>query len=109
MLNVLRERSREYLPAKSTCDMDFRSAFSCYSRNSSSVTFSLQSGQMPLCSRYHTTPHRDTYESSSSEKTDHQNCRGGERSAEVCRISSLVRRGARVRTDFRGPARDFDV
>src|SRR5579872_5394384 len=87
----------------------FRPSFSCYSRNFTSVTFSLQAGQLPLFFSYETTPYRETYESSSSEKTAHQNRRGGERSAEVCWISRLVRHRAGVRTDLRQPARNFHV
>src|ERR1700683_5003298 len=64
---------------------------------------------MPLCFSYETTPHRDTYESSRSTKTDYQDCRGGERPAEVRGISRSVRYRTRVRTDLRRITRDFHV
>src|SRR5258708_39108824 len=73
------------------------------------VTFSLRSGQMPLCSYYETTPYRETYESSSSQKTDHQNCRSGERSAAVRGVSRSVRYRTRVRTNLRRTTRNFHV
>src|SRR5208337_1277528 len=65
--------------------------FPCYSRNFTSVTFSLLRDELSLCWIQEFKPYRENYESSSSQKTSHPNRGGGKRSIALRWVPRAVR------------------